>query len=177
MPWSTPLTAVANAALTASQWNASVRDNLLATAVAKATTPGSIFVATGVNSIEERRIVQTAVESSESTTSTTYADLATAGPTLTVTTGTRALVWLNVHLTNTGTSSTFVSYRVDGATTVEPSDNFSVAYDPPYAGGSLRAGICDLRVLTAGVNTFKLQYRVNSNSGSFFRRRLQIMGL
>jgi len=28
MPWTTPLTAVANVALTAAQWNASVRDNL-----------------------------------------------------------------------------------------------------------------------------------------------------
>jgi len=38
MAWFTPLAGVSTATLTAAQWNASVRDNLLETAPAKATS-------------------------------------------------------------------------------------------------------------------------------------------
>ncbi len=177
MAWSTPLTAVANAALTAAQWNASVRDNFAQTAPAKATTSGRIFVATGVNTIAERSILQAAVDTSETTTSTTFVDLSTVGATVTLTTGTKALVWINAQITNTATVSSYVAYAVTGASTLSPSDTIALIYDPPVAGGSVRAGFCDLRALTSGSNTFTMQYRVNSGTGTFWKRRIQVMGL
>ena len=63
MAWTTPLTAVSNTALTAAQWNASVRDNLLMTAPALATTTGRHFVSTGANTIAERAISSNSVSS------------------------------------------------------------------------------------------------------------------
>ena len=54
MAWTAPMTAVANAVFTAAQFNTHVRDNLLETAPAKATTTGGYFVATGTNTIVQR---------------------------------------------------------------------------------------------------------------------------
>src|SRR5690242_20536503 len=99
MAWSSPLTAVTNAALTAAQWNASVRDNLLETAPAKATTPASFFAATGANTIAERIPAQTVTPASETTTSTSYTNLTTTGPTVALTTGTKAFVFIGAQLT------------------------------------------------------------------------------
>lgn len=48
------MTAVSGAAFTAAQFNTHVRDNLLETAPAKATTANGLFVATGLHSIEEQ---------------------------------------------------------------------------------------------------------------------------
>jgi len=49
--WSTPLTAVSGTVLTAAQWNASVRDNLLETSAAAVTTAGDMTRADGANSM------------------------------------------------------------------------------------------------------------------------------
>lgn len=53
MAWTTPMTAVAGA-FSASAWNTHVRDNLLETLPAKATTVGSYFTANATNSIGQR---------------------------------------------------------------------------------------------------------------------------
>src|SRR4249919_3869016 len=100
MAWSTPLTAVANATLTAAQWNASVRDNLLATAVALATTAGSHFAVTATNTLAERLTQTNTVATSETTASTSYTALATAGPAITATTGVLAIVAVTARSEN-----------------------------------------------------------------------------
>ena len=179
MAWNTPATAAPNSVLTAAMWNASVRDNLLETAPAKAQVAGRIIVTNGVNSVAERAISQGVVEASESTTSATYVDLTTTGPVVTVTTGGRALVWINTQLTNSSTVSSFASYSVTtaGVSTFDPADFSALIYDPPYAGGSIRAGMCDFRGVTAGSSTFTMKYRVTSNTGTFWRRRMHVMAL
>jgi hypothetical protein len=80
MAWSAPMTAVANATFTSAQFNQYVRDNLLECAPAKATTPGRLIVTTGPNAITERVVTQASISTSETTTSTSYTDLATTGP-------------------------------------------------------------------------------------------------
>lgn len=178
MAWSTPLTAVANAALTAAQWNASVRDNLLETAPAKATTAGRIIVTTGVNTIAERAVLEAYVSASETTVSTTYADLTTTGPAVTLTTGTRALVWMNCQISNSGASGSYASHAITGATASAAVDSTAIIADQPTGGGLPRYGTCDLRTgLTAGVNTFTMQYRVTAGTGTFQKRRIVVMGL
>jgi hypothetical protein len=174
MTWSTPLTAVSNAALTAAQWNGSVRDNLLATAPALATTAGYHFASTGTNSIAERAIKTAQVPATETTPSTTYTDLGTAGPSVTLTTGTSALVWAASSCSNSGANASIASVNITGATSSAPSIDEGVT----NLGTSVtRATSCCLYPLTAGSNTFAMQYRVIAGTGSFGSRRITVMGL
>lgn len=175
MAWSVPLTAVSNAALTSAQWNASVRDNLLETAPAKATAYPAHFVSTGPNAIAERKIVEIAVDTTEGFTSVTFADLTTSGPTATVTC-TGALVWINAQQNNSGTGQTYTSFMVSGASSVAANDLRSIVTDNT-ATTSIRAGVGNLVNLTTGSNIFTVQYRVSSGTGSWSRRRMQVMGL
>jgi hypothetical protein len=177
MAWGTPLTAVANSALTAAQWNASVRDNLNETAPAKATTAGTIFVATGVNTIAERFILDDIVETSETTTNTSYISLATNGPVVTITTGVKAMVWINCSMSNsTANQGTWASWECSGATTIAAIDSRAL-YLQSAAGNDTRAGVCSLNTTTPGSNVFRMLYRVTGNTGTFLRRRMQIMSL
>jgi hypothetical protein len=176
MVWSTPLTAVANTPLTAAQWNASVRDNLNETAAAKATTAGNIFVATGANSVAEREILDNIVETSETTTSTAYTSLATNGPLVTITTGAKALVFINASMSNsTANVGTWASWEctTSGIAAIDS----RALYLQSAAGNDMRAGVVSLNPTTAGSNTFRMLYRVTANTGTFVRRRLQIMAL
>ena len=104
MTWIAPMTAVAGSVFTAAQFNTFVRDLLNETAPAKATTPGSHFVATGTNQIAERIPAQASVNTSESTASTTFVNLTTPGPSVTVTTGSSALIVMSAEIHN-GTAS------------------------------------------------------------------------
>lgn len=176
MAWSTPLTAVTNAVLTAAQWNASVRDNLLETAAAKATTASRHFVATGANTLAEREFLFQAIDTSQTTTSTSYVDLATPGPTVTLTTGPKALVLINARVSNSGTGASVASYGISGSTTSSPANSLSIWHSSVAAAVS-RQGVADLRGVTSGSNTFYMQYVVSSGTGTFDYRRIQVMAL
>lgn len=177
MAWSTPLTAVSNTALTAAQWNASVRDDLLMTAPALATTAGSHFAATGANAIAQRTSAVAAVNTVQTTVSTSYTNLTTTGPTLTMTTGPMALVIMSMRISNsTATANSWASYTVTGASSVSPSDNYALSYDSPTVSSTIYASYATIEPsLTPGSNTFTIQYRVGSGTGSFGSRRLSVI--
>lgn len=179
MAWTAPMTAVANAVFTAAQYNAHVRDNLLETAPAKATAAGNYFVATGVNAIAERVISTSRVNTSQTTASTSYTDLATAGPAVTVTTGTRAMVWTNCQLQNSVDSAgTHASVTVSGASSIGASDAAAISLDGVLAANPWRLGTCYMfDTLTAGSNTFTMKYRVSAGTGTFHRRHIIVMPL
>lgn len=183
MAWTTPLTAVANAALTAAQWNASVRDNLLETSPAKATTAGSIFVATGSNGIAQRPVLSDTVTTSETTTSTSYTDLATVGPTITTTTGDKALLlYAAQQANNANTGASAVSWQVSGASTVAADDDNSLNIDQaPSVAANQDMRAADVRRLTglnSGSNTVTLKYRsITTGTSTFRRRHLILIGL
>jgi hypothetical protein len=180
LAWTTPITATASTPLTAAQWNAVVRDNLNMTAPALATTTGSIFVGTGVNSIAERIPTSATVSTQQSTSSVTYSNLATVGPQVAVTTGTKAMgIWgTGLQHTTTGQNA-FSSVSVSGATpTVTGTDLYSCqlqAYGTNaqgrFAANHLWTG------LTAGSNTFTQVYRADAASGTFVNRELAIIPL
>ena len=182
MAWSTPMTAVAGTGLTAAQWNASVRDNLLETAPSKATgsfTTGAWFVTNGANAIAEREINQAEVTTSESDNMTSFADISagTVGPSLTMTTGTNSLIFLQAQQSNsTANAAVFSSLAISGATTSAAIDNRAMITNAA-ASQPQRAGVSNLMSLTAGSNTFSMQYRVASNTGTWSRRRMSAMAL
>lgn len=166
------MTAVSNSALTASQWNASLRDNILETAPAKATAGGRFFATTGANSIAERVPTSVTVNTSESTSSTAMANLTTGGPTVTVTTGLVAMHAIGCHLSNdTVGARSIAAMDVSGSTTVVADDNRSVAFDENVSTRMISASRVHLFTgLTAGSNTFKMVYRVGGGTGTFAAR-------
>lgn len=182
MSWTTPLTAVANTPLNDSQWNASVRDNLLLTSPAIATTANCIIVTAGANQIVERLFESDYVDESDDTTSTSYTNLANAGPAVTVTSGPHALVWFSCQLVNSGSTNTLMNYDVSGATTdtAAGDDGRSIELDGGSGGFNdemSKWGVCDLQTTNAGVNTFTSKYRVTGGTGTFRRRRINVLPL
>src|SRR5947208_15531095 len=72
------------------------------------------------------------VNTSETTTSATYADLTTVGPQVSLTTGAKAIVFARAYLTNTtAATDTFVGVSVSGATTIAALD--IIRYGVPVA--------------------------------------------
>jgi hypothetical protein len=176
MAWSTPATAVANATLPAATWNATVRDNLNATAVALAATASQYFVATGVNALAARSVSGATVATNQTTTSTSYVNLTTTGPQVTITTGTIAFVLFTAAVSNTATNSaTDVSVAVSGATSIAASDAWRTVLDGVSASQVNRVtGFHLFTGLNAGSNIFTMQYKVGSGTGSFADRELLV---
>lgn len=186
MAWTAPMTAIPNTVFTAAQFNTHVRDNLNETAPAKSTTTGSLFVGNGVNTIAERIPAEAAVLTLESTTSTSYTDLATVGPTVSVTTGQNAIVIVHCSCANsTTTTAARMAYEVSGATSITPSDNRGVGNFGAIGVGGIQSGVAvhgfggSGPSLTPGVNTFTSKYRAGAPGGQadFLSRRIVVIPL
>jgi hypothetical protein len=117
------------------------------------------------------------------TTSATYTATLGGSPgtnvSVTLVTGTTALVSIHCGMTPTTVPATnYASLAVSGAGTVAASDNTSVF----FAQGDINfltagAGTFPLSGLTAGTNTFTLQYRTGAGTASFFQRRITVQGI
>jgi hypothetical protein len=179
MTWSAPMTAVAGATFTASQFNQYVRDNLNETAPAKATTASQLFVSTAANAIATRVPSQASILTSEATASTSYTDLATPGPAVTVTCGTIAIVSFAASMSNSGANQAdLVSVAVSGVSSVAASDNWSIVADGLGAGQAIRVGMTHFFTgLTGGSNTFTMKYRAGSGTSTFLQRELSVIPL
>jgi hypothetical protein len=178
MAWSVPLTAVTNSALTAAQWNSSVRDNLLTTAPALASTAGSIFAATGTNSIAQRTPATATSLTPGTTTSTSYASAlsGSTAPSLSVTTGPKAFVAFSCRQsTSVSTVNVWTSVAVSVATTIAASDNWALSMD--ILGQQIYHGLSYLETsLTPGSNTFTMFFRISSaGTGTFATMRLSVI--
>lgn len=177
MTWSAPMTAVANSTFTAAQFNTYVRDNLNETAPAKATSAGSYFVSTGINSITERLAVTGSDLTVGTTTSATFTDLtaSSAGPSVTVETGPYALVIIRGSIENSGAGSARMAYDISGAHTQAAADNRGIHI---FGTAGVNIGASDatlMSTLTPGTNTFTAKYRVSSGTGQFSSRRIIVM--
>jgi len=169
------MTAIAGSVFTAAQFNTFVRDNLNECPASKAVTPGSYFATSDTNQLSERVLAEAAVETSEGTTSTSYTALATPGPSVTVTTGNKALVWVTADLVcGTAGQSARTTFNVSGASSVAENDalalrNVTNAVIRATAGPTIAA-------LTPGSNTFTMTYRTSGASTStFINRRIVVM--
>lgn len=177
MAWTSPMTAVANEAFTAAQFNTHVRDNLLETAAAKAVSSGGFIVTTGANSVTQRTPDTDVVDTSESSSSTSYTNLATVGPSVTLDTGSKVLIhWGAQMLNNNLGSFVVVAPEVSGATTLAASDNISSSHQQPRASDDFSYGSSYLYTsLNQGTNTFTLKYKVTSGTGTWLRRFLIVI--
>jgi hypothetical protein len=176
MAWVTPITWTVGQTVTASQLNVNIRDNMNETSVAKTTTAGSYTVGTAANAIAERTIGHAFDSSSDTTSSTTFTDLSGgASPSVPVTTGAKAIVFLTASMqNNTVNALCAMGTDVSGATTVAPSSFAAVRGTSATANANITASAAYLVLLTPGLNTFTAKYLVSAGTGSWGSRRILI---
>jgi hypothetical protein len=119
--------------------------------------------------------------SGESTSSISYADLATTTDQVTVNIGASGLALVNISATclnfNAG-SAAVASFAVSGASTVAADDSRHIFLQSATASNSAAIGASFLMTgLTAGATTFKMKYRVDGGTGSFYRRTISVIPL
>jgi hypothetical protein len=167
------MTAVAGATFTAAAFNQFVRDNLLETAPAKATAASQLFVSTGPNAITTRVPSQASVTTNQSTSSSTFTDLTTVGPRVTLETGTIAFCWFGASQAHSANDNeTACSVAVSGASTVAASNAWQHSTDGVTAGNYVRGTSFHIFTgLTPGVNVFTMKYRLGVSGVASFRDR------
>jgi hypothetical protein len=114
------------------------------------------------------------VATSQGTTSGGFTDLATSGPAVTLTTGTKVLVIVSAEAVNTGGTDykAFMGYAVSGATTIAAADNTAFQPTASTGGGApFGASRASAITVTAGSNTFTAKYRSQFSSNSTFSNR------
>jgi hypothetical protein len=116
---------------------------------------------------------------SQSTTSTSFVDLATVDS-VTLSTGTRALVTFFGGFVTAGATGAYsvVSVAVSGASTIAAANAngcFVVSPGGSFQGTPSRTTV--ISGLTAGVNTFTLKYRVTASTGTFENREIFVQGI
>jgi hypothetical protein len=122
------------------------------------------------------------VATSQTTTGTSYTDLATGGPSVTVDTGTRAMVIVTATIANnTASAYSYMDYAVSGATTRSASDSTAATVRQTGATSGqnqeIRLSSASIVTLTAGRNTFTSKYRVSGGTGTFINREIIVINL
>lgn len=119
------------------------------------------------------------VETSQATSSTTYVDLATAGPSVTLDTSTSAIVIISGRGNDDANdgATAVMSWAVSGATTIAASDSWSWQADQA-AFRSFGTNIYKVTTLTPGSNTFTAKYKkAGGSTSSFAYRGMMVIAL
>lgn len=121
------------------------------------------------------------VVTSETTTSTSFVDLATPGPAVTVTIGANGLALLIItadQFNATAGATSFMGCVLSGSNTEAASA--TNAYSVKNVGGSLETNLSFVRLLTGlspGSTTFTAKYAVSSNTSTFTNRKIAVVPL
>jgi hypothetical protein len=117
------------------------------------------------------------VNTQQTTTSSSYTDLSTSGPAVTLSTGTSALVTLScMSYNNDGAYLCYMSVAVSGASTISASDDAAILTRYGQQTSVSRTFI--LTGLTAGSNTFTSKYKVSATTtGNFGYRSITVVGV
>jgi hypothetical protein len=116
------------------------------------------------------------VATSQDQTGTSYGDLATVGPSVTVTLAEArtAIIFMKVDMSNATTADdVWVSYAVSGATTIAANDARALRHNG--SGGVQSYTAFETASLSAGANTIKLQYRVDGGTGRYVNRQIAVI--
>jgi hypothetical protein len=119
------------------------------------------------------------VVTSETTTSTSYTDLATSGPAVTIATSTAAWVSVGAQLANnTVGSRSEITAAVSGATTIAAGVAMAAIAQVSTANAVNGFNRGTLVALTAGSNVFTCKYRiVTASTGTFASRNIFVCNL
>jgi hypothetical protein len=131
-------------------------------------TPASSSPASGVAT----------VATDQSTTSSSYTDLATSGPAVTLTTGTKVLVIVSAYeYQSTSGGQARMSYAVSGATTIAALDSTALTLRR-IDDTNIRASAVSRITVTAGSNTFTAKYRTTgTGTANFLDREICVIDL
>ncbi len=176
MAWTAPHTYLADEPLTADQLNNDLYYNMLETMPAKATNDLTdnplFFYISGNNTIVGRERGYQFIKNIGTRTSFTFGDCTEfVGPTVSLTTGTKALImWgcqpaTTSNSSSTGDHETQMGYTVSGASTKAAEEERSLMFMQGVASVKTHMGFSqwDMRTdLTPGVNTFTCKYRARN---------------
>lgn len=179
MAWTSPMTAVAADLFTASEYNVNVRDNFLEMAASinkdLATSRGGFFSVEASNRLKQRfpGTNSVNVEHNIKIYATSFQDCQSAGPMITVKTGSRALVCISAEMKNANNNAqASASFEISGATKRNASDNWRITHDGIDAQKWSRQSVSSLQTgLTPGLNTFRMKYRTGNLGPVYYRRR------
>lgn len=155
-----------------------IKGNFDASPNALATQPGQIFAATGANTIVARYPTWATNGNSQTTASTTYTDLATAGPSISATVGVRALLIYGAEMSNNTSGFWAIAAPEAGAGSTITSASDGQAIQFKTAAVDQGVSCCQtlfLDAMTPATYTFTLKYRVTGGTGAFTDRRIQIV--
>lgn len=210
MAWVTPTTVNTGDVLTASEWNQSVVANSLMgnpvftneaarDAAIPSPTEGMVCYLTAptipTNTAGARTLYNgsvwvcltpqnsTVLTKQSSYLGTTYVDLSTVGPAVTLVTGTTAMVTISATLYTQSADRCYAGVAVSGASTIAGTNNFSASLysrDAAASDNSIASvsytGI--ITGLTAGTNTFTMKFAgTSSNLMSASNRSLTVVGV
>jgi hypothetical protein len=119
------------------------------------------------------------INTSETTTSTSYADLATPGPAVTLITGTTVAISIGGFLTiNVASERCSMALAISGSTTLAANDVNAMSFQPFVANAGQQQGhTLPITGLTAGSNTFTVKYKTTAGTASFANRSLIVTRL
>lgn len=159
MGWTSPKSWAVGDLLTSSDMNTYVRDNMSFAASAASQT----------------------ILTNEGTTSTSFTDLATVGPTVSIVTGTKALVIIGGGLVNnTASTDCIMGFQVSGASSVTAADTAALHCGPGGAASffPLQSSYVVAQTgLTPGTNVFTAKYRASADTANFQNRVLSVIPL
>lgn len=157
-----------------------MRAYLTASTVATA-TGGTTFIPSGITTTYNGTSwvctspVGSYTGASQTRANAAYGDLATVGPSVTLATGTTALVSIKCYMQNSaaaGSGAAGVAVAVSGATTLAASDGNGLLYLSAGANFYAQWGATFvIGGLTAGTNTFTLKYRSAGADTATFQDR------
>lgn len=184
MAWSTPLTVATDDLLSAAEYNQYIRDNLMETAPAKASSPGNIFTTVGRNQIVERVMASADIPTLESTASSSYGDLDTPGPTISLACR-AAVILFSARMRNTNSASgkgAYVSVDVTGAKLQPATDEWAISTSGLGSSNPVRlSGMFPFNGDSNADNrfTFTLKYRCQTGypSAQFDMRNITVFPL
>lgn len=121
------------------------------------------------------------VTTTQTTTSTSYTDLATVGPTVTVTVGVngKVLVFMSSKVANnTANAYTHVAFAVSGANTIAAADINGIYMGNHGGTPDNKFGIpIMLEGLSTGATAFTLKYKVSGGTGTYQDRILGVVAI
>jgi hypothetical protein len=118
------------------------------------------------------RPTEARISTVEGTVSTTYVDLATSGPAVTLETGDAALVTITTGIYNSGANVSYASFAVTGASNIVATDLDSIQN---AVTSGIRVSMQALVTgLTPGSNIFTMKYRAAAGTANFYERVIHV---
>lgn len=121
------------------------------------------------------------IATSENTSTTSFTDLTTPGPAVTVTIGANGAAFITIYAYHSNSLSgdeSLMGFAVSGSTTTAANDNYATMFQAYSNNAEGRLGVTFLVTgLAPGTTTFTAKYRASAGSAGFKDRRIGVVPL